>query len=578
MAKLLVTRPREQAEALADRLRTAGHDVIIDPMLGIRFLDIDLPPLDGVQAILLTSRNGARALAQSTERRDVAILAVGDATAEAARAEGFASVQSAEGDAEDLIALASRVLSPSEGRVVHVSGFDIAEDVAAALAARGFEAARIPAYEAETASRLSSETQSALRAEGLDAVLLHSPRAAKTFAALVESGGLADRLNSVNALVLSEQVAAAVRQLPWRDLRVAARPTEEALLELIDAKPEPVAVSEPRIAVPASPPESGKTKGGGLLACLLAGLLGGAAAGAAAAWLLLPPPATSPPGDTGALSARLSELERAVDAVRTAPAPAPTSQVDLGPLEARIATLESRPEIDLRPMEQRLSALESRPASTSEAIPAPATPATDLTPRLEATERQLDAIAERLKANAPREGEAARIALVLAVAELGEVVRSGAPYVSQMQAVESLLGPARAVAQPLAATAETGVPTPASLQERFPAIARGVMTAAASGDGEGWLDHVRARLASAVVVRRTGDVAGDTPEALVARAEAKLRQNDAAGAAAEIGKLTGRPAEAAADWLSAARALTRAEATLAALKRHAVQAAGGARR
>lgn len=572
MARLLVTRPKEQADTLAERLRAAGHTVIVDPMLGIRFLDVELPPLDGVQAILLTSRNGARALARATTRRDIGILAVGDATAEAARAEGFGIVQSAEGDAEDLVVLASRMLSPAAGRVVHVSGHDIAEDVAAALAARGFEAARIVAYEAETASSLSPEAQTALREGELDAVLLHSPRAAKTFAALLEADGLADRLDRVEALALSEQVAAMVRHLSWRGVRVAAKPNEDALLELLDADPEPVPVSEPPPAAAPAPPlpqpqPPQRKSAGGFMPGLLAGLLAGAAAGAAVAWYLIPTASPLPPG----MADRLAKLEQAA----SAPRPAPAAPVDLKPLEARVTAVESRPAVDLSRIEERLTAAENRaPSPGGEA----AATGPDLTPRLEATEKQLSAIADRLKAEAPREGEAARIALVLAVAELAETVSSGAPFADPLRSVESLLGAGKAAAQPLAAMAAQGVPTVSSLQERFPAVARTIMTAAAAGDGEGWIDHVRARLTSAVTIRRTGDVPGDTPEALVARAEAKLRQNDAAGAAAELGRLTGKPAEAAADWLAAAKMRSDGEAALAVLKRRAVETAGEGRR
>lgn len=287
MTKLLVTRPREQAEALATRLRDLGHEVIVDPMLGIRFLDVEMPALEGVQAILLTSRNGAKALARATGRRDIGILAVGDATADAARAEGFGIVQSADGDAEDLIALAARVLSPAAGRVVHVSGHDVAEDVAAALAARGFEAARIIAYEAQTASQFGGETRASLEDGSLEVVLLHSPRAAKTFATLVEAEGLAERLATIEAFVLSEQVGSAVGHLHWRRIRVAAKPNEEALLELLHAEPElSPAVKQPTL--PTAPPASSaaKTASGGFLPGLAAGLIAGAAAGAAVAWLL----------------------------------------------------------------------------------------------------------------------------------------------------------------------------------------------------------------------------------------------------------------------------------------------------
>ena len=57
--------------------------------------------------------NGARALARATQRRDLPVLAVGDATARAAREAGFESVTSAGGDVGDLAPLAAARCAPS---------------------------------------------------------------------------------------------------------------------------------------------------------------------------------------------------------------------------------------------------------------------------------------------------------------------------------------------------------------------------------------------------------------------------------------------------------------------------------
>ncbi|MDP6883999.1 MAG: uroporphyrinogen-III synthase [Rhodospirillales bacterium] len=84
--RLLVTRPRDDAEALAGPLAALGIEILIEPLLGIRYRDGPPPDLAGVQAILATSANGVRALVRRCDDRDVAVFAVGDATARAARA------------------------------------------------------------------------------------------------------------------------------------------------------------------------------------------------------------------------------------------------------------------------------------------------------------------------------------------------------------------------------------------------------------------------------------------------------------------------------------------------------------
>ena len=79
--RVINTRPHPDAAALTEVLAGLGHEVIAAPLLEIRFegrpRSLDLR---GVQAVMATSANGVRALAVSTEARDVALFAVGDAT------------------------------------------------------------------------------------------------------------------------------------------------------------------------------------------------------------------------------------------------------------------------------------------------------------------------------------------------------------------------------------------------------------------------------------------------------------------------------------------------------------------
>src|SRR5688572_29455279 len=101
--RILVTRPREDAERLAEQLEAKGHAIVIEPIFTIEPMPETPLDLDGVQALLLTSANGARAFGMRSPRRDLRVFAVGDATADAARALGFSDVESAGGDVADLV-------------------------------------------------------------------------------------------------------------------------------------------------------------------------------------------------------------------------------------------------------------------------------------------------------------------------------------------------------------------------------------------------------------------------------------------------------------------------------------------
>lgn len=231
--RVLITRPREDAGPLAERLAGMGVDSLIEPLLEIRYLPAAGLDLDGVQALLVTSANGARALARATDRRDLPVYAVGDGSARAAGAAGFARVESAAGDVEALAALVVARLDPGAGRVVHVAGSAVAGDLAGRLAAAGFAAERAVLYEARQARALSAACVAALRAGGLDAVALFSPRTAAGFVRLAREAGVAEACAGLEALCLSEAVAERAATLAWRRVRVARRPDLDSFLDLL---------------------------------------------------------------------------------------------------------------------------------------------------------------------------------------------------------------------------------------------------------------------------------------------------------------------------------------------------------
>src|SRR5438477_4058082 len=160
--RALVTRPRAEAVALAEALAARGIEAVIEPLLDIHYRDAPAPDLAGVQAVLCTSANGVRALARLTREREVALFAVGEASAARARAEGFLRVESAGGNVDDLARLARERRRPEGGRLLHVAGSDVAGDLAGILRESGFAIDRVVLYEARPVSGLSAPAAAAL--------------------------------------------------------------------------------------------------------------------------------------------------------------------------------------------------------------------------------------------------------------------------------------------------------------------------------------------------------------------------------------------------------------------------------
>jgi len=231
--RLLITRPKEDAGPLALRLAEHGIASEIAPMLTIRQRSAAAPDLTGAQALLFTSANGVRAFVAASPARELAVFAVGAATAAAAQEAGFESVVVAGGDVSTLAALVRNRLDPAGGRLIHVAGSAVAGDLAGTLGAAGFEITRAVLYEAVPATALSTDLRGALAEGRLDGVLFLSPRTAKTFVTLVDKGGLEAAYRTLHAYCLSAAVADAVRERPWGALSIAAQPTQDALLAIV---------------------------------------------------------------------------------------------------------------------------------------------------------------------------------------------------------------------------------------------------------------------------------------------------------------------------------------------------------
>ena len=231
----LLSRPREESQSLAAALAVRDVGTVIEPMMEVHYCVAAALDLATVQAILCTSANGVRALARVTGERGLPLLAVGEATASRARAEGFTSVASADGAVTDLVRLAAARLRPQNGRLLQVAGNVVAGDLVGALRAHGFVIERRVLYEARPVERLSTAALSALRGRTIDFALFFSPRTAAIFVRLAGIAGVAGCCRTITSLAISAAADAVLTGLPWRDRRVAERPNQPALLDTLDA-------------------------------------------------------------------------------------------------------------------------------------------------------------------------------------------------------------------------------------------------------------------------------------------------------------------------------------------------------
>lgn len=237
MASILITRPRQDATSLAELLHPQGHEVLIAPMLEIYFFDVQAElklALDAFpQAILITSANGVRALARLTNERDIALVTVGDASAEEAKRRGFTKISSSDGDLSHMVEWIRTHLDPQKGSLLHIAGSVVAGDVQNMLEPLGFKVNRLVCYDAKPLKTLPKTVKDALTQGEIDTVLFYSPRSGRIYVECLQREDINHSVKSMCALCLSPNVAEEIADLPWKEIVIAESPTQDALLALI---------------------------------------------------------------------------------------------------------------------------------------------------------------------------------------------------------------------------------------------------------------------------------------------------------------------------------------------------------
>jgi hypothetical protein len=263
---------------------------------------------------------------------------------------------------------------------------------------------------------------------------------------------------------------------------------------------------------------------GGLVALLLAGSMQYAG--------YLPGPARS--NGSGDVSAEIADLRQQVASLRNAPA----ASTD-GDLAARVSALETSignngtaPEVT-----ERLSSLQSDIEALRSSTKNDDAAAADLGQRLTGIETRLN-----------RPGPEQAIARALAAAALKAATERGGSFAAELQTFADVASDDPAV-EGLRAYAGDGVPTRADLARRLPAATDAMMDALHQpADGEGIASRLLSSAMRVVKMRPVGDVAGDTPEAVVARMEERVKTGNLQAAVSEWNALPEAARQASQDF------------------------------
>ncbi|MEL6435565.1 MAG: hypothetical protein AAFP99_02105 [Pseudomonadota bacterium] len=257
-----------------------------------------------------------------------------------------------------------------------------------------------------------------------------------------------------------------------------------------------------------------------------------------------------------------------------------TEQV--GGIETQIAELAAvevdLPDIDFAPIETRIGEVEGTLSSVGERADAIAGDLTALreetTGRFDAVEQSVASLGEQVAAGG---ADSTAVARAFAASSLQNAVDRGGAFATELEAYSTVA--ADGVADDVSTLrdyAASGVPTVTQLSEGFPVVANAIIAAGQGLDGEASMaDRLMASARGLVQVRPVGEVEGDTPGAVAARIEQRLRAADLATALEEWDALPDAAKTASQGFADEVRARQTVDMLIANILTGAMAAAGG---
>jgi uroporphyrinogen-III synthase len=193
-----------------ERARALGLDAIAVPLFEIEPLSWEAPDPAGFNGLLLTSANAVRWAGNGTKfLRSLPVYAVGETTAAAAREVGFKVAATGNAGVERLLGSIQADL-----KLLHLCGADRREIANSAQAIVSMVVYRAKVIDAPSLGSVSGSV-----------AIIHSPRAGRRFAELVEAR------HSISIAAISAAAAEAVGP-GWKSVASAEQPNDEALLAL----------------------------------------------------------------------------------------------------------------------------------------------------------------------------------------------------------------------------------------------------------------------------------------------------------------------------------------------------------
>jgi uroporphyrinogen-III synthase len=236
---ILVTRPREQANAFAQRLRQLGAEAIVAPTIELEGPEAGGPLDEAVREaaagrfewVIFTSASGVRAWWERASTLDVEppkarVAVIGDSTSAAAWDRGVQPDLVPDPFTTEAL---GEAFPAGKGRVL-LARADLATDaLEQALRDKGWEPVRVDAYRVRPATALPETARRAVETHEIDAVTFTSPSTVEGYVSLAIAA------TRPPAVCIGPVTAAAATRVGFEVAAVADPHTEDGLIDALVA-------------------------------------------------------------------------------------------------------------------------------------------------------------------------------------------------------------------------------------------------------------------------------------------------------------------------------------------------------
>jgi uroporphyrinogen-III synthase len=225
---ILITRPKPEADITAKQWREMGYDCIISPVINRTSVEGYLVELERYFAnnpnlnIIATSGYTVRLLSNHQATLKKTLYLTGEKLAIQAKQLGFECVYYANGSAELLIEYMNENAS-KQSDYLYLHSNHQAVPMVNELFKAGFRVQGLEIYHTKQSAALTGDAILALQNNQIDKVLLYSAMSAKAFIALCGDAKLLRDLQNVEAICISENVANAIPNDLFQNIKVATK-------------------------------------------------------------------------------------------------------------------------------------------------------------------------------------------------------------------------------------------------------------------------------------------------------------------------------------------------------------------